>query len=1147
MNKKAFIPISALIGAFLLTLVAAMTLFVAEPDRAYAQTPTIEFAENGDGAVATFTAEDPEGATPIAWDIVTGGGDPDGGGDLSDADNADSDDFTIDKDGMLKFAIGDDDDPPDFENPADADTDNTYNVVVVACDVALVSDACPASPDGQAGYHKVTVKVTDVDEPGKVTWTTDANADGTPDNPTLMQFQVGNLLTATAEDGDITNATQTFTADVATEVTGVTWRWYRGGTEIPGDDAQDNTYTVTPADEGHRIRAMVYYVVAGSTTQETASLTSDYPVLATRFGANELEFDPPTVSRKVAEGDMGMMVGAPVTATGNHGAVNYTLGGTDVARFKIDKKTGQITTDVDLDREAEAGDADNCTAENACVVTVTATDASGDNATTTAVNIEITDVNEKPMFTSGPTSIMIPENSMVLHGTTDDGYDKADAAAVTYAATDPEEGSLTYHLMGPDASKFQLSSVPRVLSLKAEPDYEMPGDADGDNMYEVTVRASDGTLNEDRMVKVMVSGVDDAPVVSGPSSMNFAENGDGAVATFTAEDPEGATPIAWDIVTGGGDPDGGGDLSDADNADSDDFTIDKDGMLKFAIGDDDDPPDFENPADADTDNTYNVVVVACDVALVSDACPASPDGQAGYHKVTVKVTDVDEPGKVTWTTDANADGTPDNPTLMQFQVGNLLTATAEDGDITNATQTFTADVATEVTGVTWRWYRGGTEIPGDDAQDNTYTVTPADEGHRIRAVVKYNVAGNTTQETASLTSDYPVLATRFGANELEFDPPTVSRKVAEGDMGMMVGAPVTATGNHGAVNYTLGGTDVARFKIDKKTGQITTDVDLDREAEAGDADNCTAENACVVTVTATDASGDNATTTAVNIEITDVNEKPMFTSGPTSIMIPENSMVLHGTTDDGYDKADAAAVTYAATDPEELNVNLTLMGPDGSMFSLSSAGVLSLKAESDYEMPGDADGDNMYEVTVRASDGTLNEDRMVKVMVSGVDEAPVIMESGNLSISGPSSRNYAENGTGAVATYALSGPTRDMATWSLTGDDRGDFTISNDGMLRFRSSPDYESPSDANGDNVYMVTVTASDGANTDTIDLVVTVIDQDDTIDPSDLFERYDVNNNMDIDKDEALTAIDDYLFHGTITKEEMLDIVDLYLFGAS
>ena len=44
---------------------------------------------------------------------------------------------------------------------------NTYNVVVVASDVALVSDSLPRHRH-DAGYHKVTVMVTKVNEPGKI-------------------------------------------------------------------------------------------------------------------------------------------------------------------------------------------------------------------------------------------------------------------------------------------------------------------------------------------------------------------------------------------------------------------------------------------------------------------------------------------------------------------------------------------------------------------------------------------------------------------------------------------------------------------------------------------------------------------------------------------------------------------------------------------------------------------------------------------------------------------------------------------------------------------------------------------------------------------------------------------------------------------
>ena len=45
----------------------------------------------------------------------------------------------------------------------------------------------------------------------------------------------------------------------------------------------------------------------------------------------------------------------------------------------------------------------------------------------------------------------------------------------------------------------------QVLSFKKSPDFEMPGDRNTDNLYEVTVRASDGTLNADLMVVVKVT------------------------------------------------------------------------------------------------------------------------------------------------------------------------------------------------------------------------------------------------------------------------------------------------------------------------------------------------------------------------------------------------------------------------------------------------------------------------------------------------------------------------------------------------------------------------------------------------------------------------------------------------------------------
>ena len=65
-------------------------------------------------------------------------------------------------------------------------------------------------------------------------------------------------------------------------------------------------------------------------------------------------------------------------------------------------------------------------------------------------------------------------------------------------------------------------------------------------------------------------------------------------------------------------------------------------------------------------------------------------------------------------------------------------------------------------------------------------------------------------------------------------------------------------------------------------------------------------------------------------------------------------------------------------------------------------------------------------------------------------------------------------------------------TWSLSGDDAADFTITG-GELAFATVPDYEAAADADNDNVYEVTVTATDPSGlSDSIDVTVTVTDTD-------------------------------------------------------
>ena len=83
-----------------------------------------------------------------------------------------------------------------------------------------------------------------------------------------------------------------------------------------------------------------------------------------------------------------------------------------------------------------------------------------------------------------------------------------------------------------------LAGANQVLSFKEKTDFEMPGDRNRDNVYEVTVRASAGGLYADRMVTVKVTDADEAGEVE-LSTQNAVV---GIELTATLTDSDGGAP-----------------------------------------------------------------------------------------------------------------------------------------------------------------------------------------------------------------------------------------------------------------------------------------------------------------------------------------------------------------------------------------------------------------------------------------------------------------------------------------------------------------------------------------------------------------------------------------------------------------------------
>ena len=121
--------------------------------------------------------------------------------------------------------------------------------------------------------------------------------------------------------------------------------------------------------------------------------------------------------------------------------------------------------------------------------------------------------------------------------------ENATGTAYTATGTDPNSDPLTYALGGLDAGLFNINTTSGAVTFKAAPNFEAPTDAGANNVYDITVTASDGSLSSAaQAVAITVTNVNEAPSITSGGSASFAENATGTVYTATGTDPDaGAT------------------------------------------------------------------------------------------------------------------------------------------------------------------------------------------------------------------------------------------------------------------------------------------------------------------------------------------------------------------------------------------------------------------------------------------------------------------------------------------------------------------------------------------------------------------------------------------------------------------------------
>jgi glucose/arabinose dehydrogenase len=106
----------------------------------------------------------------------------------------------------------------------------------------------------------------------------------------------------------------------------------------------------------------------------------------------------------------------------------------------------------------------------------------------------------------------------------------------------------------------------------------------------------------------------------------------------------------------------------------------------------------------------------------------------------------------------------------------------------------------------------------------------------------------------------------------------------------------------------------------------------------------------------------------------------------------------------------------------------------------------------------------------------------------GGNHAPVITSAGSASVM--------ENMSGVAYTATATDSDGNSLTYSLSGTDAGRFSINaSTGAVSFTSAPDFEAPADANGDNIYNITIGVSDGMTSASKAVAITVTDRTGTI----------------------------------------------------
>ena len=215
------------------------------------------------------------------------------------------------------------------------------------------------------------------------------------------------------------------------------------------------------------------------TVSDQSSNSTDQTVTVTITNVNEAPHLTPVAPLSLAEEQSTPQV-TVLSATDEDTPTTLTYsisGGDDAGFFDINATSGIVKMNITPDRENPL----DANSDNVYTCDVEVSD--GALSDTLTLNVTVTDINDNLPTFDGAQNITQLENIKT--------YGSIPASDLDSSST------ITYSIVGgADQSKFSIDPSSGVLQFVDVPDYEVPVDSDGDNVYELRLAISDGTSVE---------------------------------------------------------------------------------------------------------------------------------------------------------------------------------------------------------------------------------------------------------------------------------------------------------------------------------------------------------------------------------------------------------------------------------------------------------------------------------------------------------------------------------------------------------------------------------------------------------------------------------------------------------------------------